>query len=124
MPSVTDLPTPRRWYVAAMLGALGVLVLAAGWALSADARPDRTTGVPSAAAAVGAGHTTATADAYRRPDVSRRPHPMPAHLAAVALLVVIGLGRHRSAALRTAPAPLPVWHSAWGSRGPPPLLLV
>ena len=125
MPSVTDLPRPRRWYVAAMLVALGVLVFAAGWALSTDARPERTTGVPSAsAAAVDAGHTTATADAYRRPDVSRRPHQMPAALAAAALLVVIGLGRNRSATSRAAPAPLPVWHSAWGSRGPPPLVLV
>lgn len=124
MPSVTDLPRPRRWYVAAMLGALGVLVCAAGWAPSGDARSERTTGVPSAAAAVDAGHTTVNADAYRRSDVSRRPHQMPAALAAVALLVVIGLGRDRSATSPAAPVPLPVWHSAGGSRGPPLLLLV
>lgn len=106
-----------------MLGVLAVLVLAAGWALSDDAASERATGV-APAAVVDAGHTTATADAYRRSDVARRPQQLPAALAVVAVLVVIALGRHRSPTPRAASAPLPVWHSAWGSRGPPALLLV
>lgn len=124
MPSVTDLPRPRRGFVAAaLLCLLAVLVLTAGWALSADAPAEGAAGVP-VAALVDAGHTTATADAYRRIDVSRRPHLLPVTLAAVAVLVVIALGPHRSPTPRAASAPRPVWHSAWGSRGPPPALLV
>ena len=124
MPSVTDSSRPRRGFVAAALfGLLAALVLTAGWALSADAPAEGAAGVP-VAALVDAGHTTAAADAYRRIDVSRRPHQLPAALVVVAVLVVIALGRHRSPTPRAASAPLPVWHSAWGSRGPPPLLLV
>src|SRR5687767_6972896 len=94
MPSVTDSSRPcRRFGAAAMLGVLAVLVLAAGWALSADAPPEGAT--VASAAVVAAGHTTATADAYRRSDVSRWPQQLPAAPAVVGALVVIGLAHHR-----------------------------
>lgn len=124
MTSLTDLPRARRGLdAAALLVVLAVLVLTAGWALGAVAPAESAAGVP-VAAVVGASHTTATADAYRRFEVSRLPHQLPAVLAMVAVLVVIARGRRRSPTSRAAAAPLPVWHSAWGSRGPPPRLLV
>lgn len=119
MRSHTDLLRPHRGLAACLwFGVLMALVHATGLAMDLGATQGEAS--VATAAVVDASGGTATADAYRRVDVSRRPHQLPATTQVAMVLIAVGAGRRRNAPFRVAPAPLlVVRRSPRDSRAPP-----